>query len=30
MITESYPLRDALHALQRAQAPEVMKVVLHP
>ena len=30
MLTESYPLRDALHALVRAQAPEVMKVVIYP
>ncbi|MCC6143825.1 MAG: alcohol dehydrogenase catalytic domain-containing protein [Candidatus Hydrogenedentes bacterium] len=29
MITESYALDDALHALQRAQDPGVMKVLLH-
>lgn len=30
LITESYPLADALHALERAQAPGVMKVLLYP
>lgn len=29
MITETYPLSDALHALRRAQEPGVMKVLLH-
>jgi len=29
MITESYELKDALHALRRAASPEVMKVLLH-
>ena len=30
MITEAYPLRDGLEALARAQAPDVMKVLIHP
>jgi threonine dehydrogenase-like Zn-dependent dehydrogenase len=29
MITESYSLDDAVHALDRAKAPEVMKVLIH-
>ncbi len=29
MITESYPLSDAVQALKRAEAPDVMKVLLH-
>lgn len=29
MITETYELRDGLHALERAQAPDVMKILLH-
>jgi threonine dehydrogenase-like Zn-dependent dehydrogenase len=29
MITESYSLSDGVHALERAQSPEVMKVILH-
>lgn len=29
MITETYELKDALHALRRAASPDVMKVLLH-
>jgi threonine dehydrogenase-like Zn-dependent dehydrogenase len=29
MITESYSLSDGVYALERAQSPEVMKVILH-
>jgi hypothetical protein len=29
MITETYELRDAALALQRATSPDVMKVLLH-
>lgn len=30
LITESYPLSDALHALERATSTEVMKVLIYP
>ena len=29
MVTETYPLSDASHALRRAAAPDVLKVLLH-
>ncbi|MCK5861100.1 MAG: alcohol dehydrogenase catalytic domain-containing protein [Candidatus Hydrogenedentes bacterium] len=29
LVTESYPLVDAIHAMSRAEAPGVMKVLLH-
>ena len=29
MISESFSLRDGVAALQRAQSPDVMKVLLH-
>lgn len=29
MISESYPLEDAVHAMARAEDPDIMKIILH-
>ncbi|OQB30234.1 MAG: hypothetical protein BWY09_02997 [Candidatus Hydrogenedentes bacterium ADurb.Bin179] len=29
MVSECYPLTDALRAMTRAEAPDVMKIILH-